>query len=335
MSELFDEVCRVLAEPVPRRTALRRMFGVVATGATVLLLPRRAWAGPAVPAVPGAAGGLVASVAPGNGAGICNLLNCTTGGPGPCDGGGGIFCCPPGGALCAPNAVGATCCPAANPVCSGNQCCPPGSPGHCGPGMCCAGPGQCCPLPGPPAAAPACCPAGSPFCCINAAAIGNCCRVPGCVCNPAPGGGFTCCCPGGVDPTVLLSGGGAFLSPGNCKLLFQTDVACCPCAGTGASCSCTGGCTGATTCFDVCTSTLIQFVSVDSFQGTSLGGGNFQASGTGAARVNGVSTNISFTAAKASGVTSFQITNTSTDKVIAAGSGESGLADLGLQIFEG
>jgi hypothetical protein len=87
------------------------------------------------------------------------------------------------------------------------------------------------------------------------------------------------------------------------------------------------------TCFNYCTSTLIQSVSFTSFQGTLSGGGDLQVSGTGTAMVNGVSTSISLTATVISGIPSVFITNGNSGQLLAGGIGESGLAGFGLDIL--
>jgi hypothetical protein len=72
---------------------------------------------------------------------------------------------------------------------------------------------------------------------------------------------------------------------------------------------------------------------MDSFQGNLAASGDFSVSGTATATVNGVSTSIAFSAAKASGVTALEVHNASTSQTLAGGVGEAGLADLGLDIF--
>jgi hypothetical protein len=49
--------------------------------------------------------------------------------------------------------------------------------------------------------------------------------------------------------------------------------------------------------------------------------------------VNGVPTDISFTAAVISGVPSISVINSGTNQMLAGGTGEPGLAGLGLDIF--
>jgi hypothetical protein len=300
---------------MPRRKALKSMFGVIATGATVLLMPRRGQAStPPTAADPNAA---VISGEPG--AGVCANGTCV--GTSACGTG---MCCTAGGDFC--NAFG--CCQPPTSKCSNRVCCPPlffGCQRVCCPvagGACCGG--------------TACCPPGAPKCCdFLLIAPGKCCG-PKCCCNKDPNtpNAVICICPGDNDPVLHFSGGGAFLSSANCKTVCQQDV-CCACSGSATSCANTSGVGAVTfTCFNYCTYTLIQSVSLSSFQGTLLGsGGDFQASGIGTAMVNGVPTNISFSAAVTSGVPSISVTNTNTNQMLAGGTGESGLADFGLDIF--
>jgi hypothetical protein len=344
MTQLFDYLCRVLAQPMPRRKALKSMIGIIATGTTVLLMPRRVFAATPAPFGPPPFG---PANTPGGCTGSC--AGVTPIGPFPplcCTGFfGSITCCPLGGALCGPpasscfgtpNASG--CCNPGQVCCRGTDasfnCCTTGGFDTCCHTGCCAPGTDCCPG---PFNINLCCPANAPKCCNNTpgrADLGFCCPA-NCCCSAAPGvtTPVSCTCPSGPkDPVLHFTGGGAFLSA-NCKTVCQCDV-CTECAGNGTSCAITGGVGAATfTCFNYCTYTLIQSVSLTSFQATLLGGGDFQASGIGTAMVNGVSTNISLNAAQISGVPSISITNANTNQTLAGGTGESGLAGLGLDIF--
>jgi hypothetical protein len=70
------------------------------------------------------------------------------------------------------------------------------------------------------------------------------------------------------------------------------------------------------------TQTLIESDSFSSIEGTLLGGGDLTVTADGVALVNGVRTNIMFTAEVMSGVPSFEIIDTDTGATLAGGEGE-------------
>ena len=121
---------------------------------------------------------------------------------------------------------------------------------------------------------------------------------------------------------------------GNCKTVCQCDCCGISPVGDASFVSATSGIGGSgLTCFNYCTSTLIQSMSFTSFQGALMGGGDFQASGAGTGTVNGVATSISFSANRISGVVSIFVTDQSNSHVLAGGTGEFDLADFGLEIL--
>ena len=303
---VFDDLCRYLSQPMPRRTALKTL---IATGATVLLTSRDAWGGTKIANVPPSpffGTGRCASPPVGVcGSGCCAppiFTSC-------CRGVGGIFSC------CAPGPTNSGCC--------GTGCCfdPVGAVGT-----------DCCPTKTAPHL---CCPSDFPQCCESGLGLpgaGSCCPSK-CCCKLTSSGGVLCTCPTGVDPVGHLSGGGAFLSATSQKTVCHCDI-CTDCLGTSTTCSKSSGVGRVVfTCFNYSTSSLIQASTMDSFDGTLGSGSDFSASGSGPAVVNGVPTTISFTASKTLGVVNIEVTDESTGMVLGGGTGESGLANLGLSIF--
>ena len=350
MTQLFDDLCRILAQPMPRRKAMKSMVEVIATGATILLMPRRAFAATPTGVAPGPFGPTAAC------AGSCGTPGGLPPFPPVCCSNlvGSITCCrfvvggvPVNGVACGGAAFGCNgfpnaCCNPGQVCCGGVGCCTAKECCTAGPAPkgCCAPGTDCCP---DPAGRNLCCPASAPVCCNGKVPRpgglpgfdGFCCPT-GCPCCATPGKvqPVTCLGPcGGADPSYTFSGGGAFLQV-SCKTVCQCDVCGLTNVGDSTFVSSTSDINGVgLTCFNYCTLTLIQSISFTSFQGTLLGGGDLQASGIGTANVNGVSTNISFTATKASGTTTFLVHNTNTGEILAGGTGESGIADLGLEIF--
>jgi hypothetical protein len=324
VTDFFDDLCRTLAQPLPRRTMFRYVGRtiLVSAGSTLFSGLLRASFEPVAGNVFRSPCGVRSLSSPTFGGSPCPPnSNKKCNGSDVCCGSSGDtgYCCPSTCNMCSTaNPFSPGCC--AGMPCGRNaddtdvNCCPSFSP------QCCPGPPlHCCPA-NQPCCGTGCCPAPDPPFHGNC----NCCTV-----GPKP----ICNCFGGDDPVYHFSGGGAFLSSLNCKTVCQCDVCGNTPVGDATFINATNNINGlGITCFNYCTRDLIQAVSFSTFQ-ANFTGSDFQASGTGSANVNGVPTNISFSAAKISGVTAVAITNANTNQLLAGGTGESGLADFGLEIL--
>jgi hypothetical protein len=211
MSELFDNISRIVASPVPRRQALKAIGGAL-LGAV--------FAGSAHRKVRSAAAD-VYYCCPGGG-GACSFLNtvafCNPDHPwdeAACTGAGfqwvaGGACCPDGhvcqgvevccGPQCCPvgtmciGVVDVECCPEQRVCCNNTVCCEPGT-------ISAEGKTLCCPVAQYMPNVDGCCPDGSVY--LN----GDCCLSTR-VCTGA--GGATICCPSG------RCCGGTKCCPGGC-----------------------------------------------------------------------------------------------------------------------
>jgi hypothetical protein len=112
MSEdnLFDEIARSLASPMPRRQVLGRILGGLAGAALATI----AW--------PGRAQGMLLTCKSdsdcGSGSFCCNKKICCTTGQICCGSGANSICCPEGGSCCG-NGANVICC-SAGQTCTGN-----------------------------------------------------------------------------------------------------------------------------------------------------------------------------------------------------------------------
>lgn len=91
------------------------------------------------------------------------------------------------------------------------------------------------------------------------------------------------------------------------------------------------GVTGELEAFNYLTRTLVQAVSFSSLEATQTGA-DFSASGTGTALVNGVPTNIAFTATQTGTVATFEVQDADTSAVLAGGTGEDNRAAFQLTV---
>jgi hypothetical protein len=93
---------------------------------------------------------------------------------------------------------------------------------------------------------------------------------------------------------------------------------------------------GSLRAYNYATRTLIESVSFSLLEGTFLDGGEFEVNAEGSAMVNGMLTNIGFTAFTENGQTFFSIDSLDEDSnlvdPLAYGTGEPGRSDLGLNI---
>ena len=169
------------------------------------------------------------------------------------------------------------------------------------------------------------------------------CCAPETQCCVGPGGvPIDCCLPGekcvaGVcnpitEVTYSGSGGGTGISSSGAKSLLRLNI-----SGTGSPISPNGfgdtsDIAGNLQAFNFATRTLIGSVSYSAVQGSLSPTGDVVLTGLGRARVNGIVMNITFFVTKIAGVTSFEIRSADSGTLLAGGTGEPGLADLGLSI---
>ena len=89
--------------------------------------------------------------------------------------------------------------------------------------------------------------------------------------------------------------------------------------------------TGSLSAYEYLTRTLVESIALDAFQAT-ISGADFTASGSGTALVNGVLTNIEFTATKAGSDVTFEVSDADSSTFLAGGMGETGRAAFELTV---
>jgi hypothetical protein len=358
MDARFDDICRVLAAPIPRRHALRVILAAVS-----------------MPLFRSAFGQSQAQVS-------CSAATCSQADAVHCFNAVPDHCCPkdttccgdegfPCGCcgkdqICCQNLVAGggnsgICCDAQTNCCEDGKgvvhdCCLPDT--FCCPsGKCCADPNDCC-----GSTFLVCCPAPFSVCCDDRQSL--CCsaipmQAPGACCKGTFSWQSLCCKPGTeccqgtkhtptdccvppeecvngrcIDRTPKFSfsgsGGGTTISTAVGKSLIRFTI-----GGTGFSIppdgfGTTSGITGGLTAFNFNSQTLITSVTYDGVQGRMSSADDEELAATGTAKVNGVLNNFAFLASKSAGAITYEILNADTGDLLAGGTGETGLADFGL-----
>ena len=359
MAELFDEISRIVATPIPRREAFKLVANALIGGGLLTWLSSCGGNAPPciVPAVAPAAAG-VPPIAPGSEDDFRPGAH-----PGAVQDG-----CPPGQELC-----GLGCCDPGVPCCSQDpphcgalcvvggttMCCPP--PGDCnGAGLCCPKDApRACPNPatGAVVCCPTCCPDGSccPFeanCCQTGAATYVCCRKD-CCCVPDTTSGFMKCitcpdagprsvglavgddCPCSCDECCCIrhttTGGGKFLDENGTVSLLRLSLSGSTASTDPNSFSDFTNVSGELSAFNFATRTTIEAAGLSAFALQAILADNaFTVAGASVASVNGVASPIVFYGAKTQGGVSFRIRDANTLEILAGGVGEPERADFEL-----
>ncbi len=318
MNARFDDVCRLIATPLPRRRLFRLMAGALVGGA-VGLRPREARGDVLCPGTKVSCKTLD----------LCCHAAATEDGLGcksPCtnDRGQVVFvCCPPAtpvncccegnccqtaAACCSIQGV-CDCCPGNQECCHENMktaCCPPDKPACCNGGLCCKSHAQCCTHED---RSYECCP-DDQKCCSGA------------------------CCPGpNKDPQSAynVQFGGTYVSHLGTKSITQM----CECGlghdpgGTSVTADTFQGLLEG---YDYASRTLFGPVTFDSLQGEVFDDGDVVVMALGSGQVNGVPTDITLMASATAGLITYSLMNSNTLKVIAGGTGLSGDSALELTI---